>query len=402
VGYLEQLRPASFRGVPFLVDETSLSTGKRAQVHQYAERDDWFVEELGANADRFPVTAHLIGDDVFEQRDRLIAALKLPGAGTLVLPVDGEFEAHCLDIRVRDSITGDNRISRLGLTFVRSGQNQFPEATVDHGQAVLEQSDVGIVALSDRFSDLFKMPSVIPSYVVDSAVLLSTTIVEGIDAAVRRAPVDTDLKDDLLRDNAALASALRSTVRSPTMLAFDLTGAYRAFVNLNSPADLALSELDTLAAILDLAPAVGTPTASRSIEAQNQAALQDINRRTAVVEMARSATRVDLVSSADAASLRDQLDERLDAEIIAAGDGGDDAVFAELRELRAKTVLDLDSRGARLPALRTFRLPATLPALVVASRLYDDPLRDSEIVARNGIRAPGFIRSQLDLEVLAE
>jgi len=115
-----------------------------------------------------------------------------------------------------------------------------------------------------------------------------------------------------------------------------------------------------------------------------------------------SATRVDLVSSADAASLRDQLDERLDAEIIAAGDGGDDAVFAELRELRAKTVLDLDSRGARLPALRTFRLPATLPALVVASRLYDDPLRDSEIVARNGIRAPGFIRSQLDLEVLAE
>lgn len=402
MGYREQLRPASFRGVPFFVDETTFSTGKRAQVHEYPERDDYYVEEMGAKAGTFPVTAHLLGDDVFEQRERLIAALKLPGPGTLVLPVDGEIEAHCLEIRVRDSITGDGRISRLGLTFVKSGKNQFPEPTVDTGQVVLEQSDVGIAALRERFFDLFDMPVLNPTFVVTAAVTLSLTIVDALDAAISRADADLDEKDDALRDNAALASDLVALVQLPTQISSRLTSAYRAFVDLGSPARTAMSELETLGAILDPFATVDETTSHRRREAQNQTALQDLNRRTSAIEMARVATTIDLVSSDDAAALRDQVDQVLDAEIVAAGDGGDDQVFAELRELRAKAVLDLDTRGARLPSLQTFRVPATLPALVIASRLYDDPTRDAEIVARNSIRAPGFVRSQSDLEVLAE
>ena len=401
MGYREQLRPASFKGVPFFVDESTLGGGHRAQVHEYVERKDHYTEPLGPKAETFPVTAHLLGDDVFEQRDRLIEALK-SGSGTLVLPVDGEIEALCLDWSVRVKITGEGRIARLGLTFVQSGKNQFPEAAVDTGRVVHEQSDVGIVALSDRFFDLFKMPALNPTFVVDAAVLLGLTIVDAIAAAIGRADADTDEKDDQLRVAAALGSDLSAIVQQPATLASRLTALYRSFSDLDAPARIAIGELQELGAILDPFATVDQTTSHRTREAQNQAALQDLNRRTAVVEMARVATRADLVSSDDASALRDELDETLDAEILAAGDAGDDQVFAELRELRAKVVRDLDARGARLPSIRTFRMPATLPALVIASRLYDDPTRDAEIVARNGIRAPGFIRSQRDLEVLAE
>ena len=402
MGFREQLRPASYRGVPFLVDEDAISGGKRAQIHQYAERDDHFVEELGVQARRFRVTAHLIGDDVFEQRDRLIEALELKGSATLVLPSRGEIEAICLDISVRDSITGEGRISRLSLTFVKAGKNQFPAATVDTRQAVLDQSDTGIVSLSKQFTDLFKMPALQPMFVVDAAATLSSLIVKGIDAAIRRADADSDEKDDQLRDNAAFDSDLSTRVKTSSTLVSDLTGVYRAYVDLKAPARSTLAELRTLAVILDAAPAVATGTVNRTRQAQNQAALQALNRRTAIIEMARVATRITLVSSDDATALRDQLDVDLDAQIILAGDAGEDDVFTELQELRAKTVQDLDARGARLPSLRTFRVPATLPALVIASRLYDDPARDAEIVARNGIRNPGFIRAESDLEVLTE
>jgi prophage DNA circulation protein len=288
------------------------------------------------------------------------------------------------------------------LTFVESGKNQFPEATVDTGAAVLAQSDIGIVAISDRFSDRFKMPDLNPTFVVDAAVALSLMIVAAVDAAIRRADADTDEKADQLRLNAALASNLRPLVQAPAALASSLAGVYRGFTDLGSPGRSAIDELQVLRATLDAFTGVDETTSHRRRESQNQAALEDINRRTAAVEMARVSTGVDLVSSADASALRDELDEVLDAEIVIAGDNGDDAVFAEIRALRAKVVQDLDARGARLPALQTFRVPATLPALVIASRLYDNPLRDAEIVARNGIRSPGFIRSQLDLEVLAE
>ena len=402
MGFRQQLRPASYGVVPFWVDQDALGGGKRVQIHEYAERDDYFPEELGKKVRTFQVTAHLIGDDVFEQRDRLIDELELKGSKTLVLPSHAGIQAHCLDIKVLDSITGEGRISRLSLTFVKAGKNQFPAATVDTRQVVLDQSDTGIVALSKKFTDLFKMPSLQPMFVIDAAASLSSLIVKGIDAAIRRADADSDEKDDQLRNNLALDSDLSTRVKTPSTLASDLTGVYRAYVGLKAPARSTLDELRTLAVILDTAPAVPTGTVNRTREAQNQAALQALNRRTAVVEMARVATRITLVSSDDATALRDQIDVDLDAQIVLAGDAGEDDVFTELQELRAKTVQDLDARGARLPSLRTFLVPATLPALVIASRLYDDPSRDAEIVARNRIRSPGFVRAQSLLEVLAE
>ncbi len=401
MGFREQLRPASYRGVPFFVDEDALSGGKRAQIHEYPERDDHFVEELGVQARQFRVTAHLLGDDVFADRDRLIEALELKGPGTLVLPSRGGIEAICLAITARDSITGEGRISRLSLTFVKAGKNQFPDATVDTRQAVLDQSDVGIVALSDQFTDLFLMPTLQPMFVIDAAAELSSLIVKGIDAAIRRADADTDEKDDQLRKNLALVSDLGVRVKIPTTLASDLTAVYRSFVDLEANSRTTLEELRALELILDSAPAVPLGTVNRVRQAQNQGALQALNRRTAVVEMARVSTRLTLLSSNDATELREQIDVDLDEQIVLAGDAGEDDVFVELQDLRAKTVQDLDARGARLPALRTFVVPATLPALVIASRLYDDPNRDAEIVARNNIRNPGFIRSQSELEVLA-
>ena len=43
----EDLRPASFRGVSFQVDVASLSAGRRVQVHEYPQRDQPWVEDLG-------------------------------------------------------------------------------------------------------------------------------------------------------------------------------------------------------------------------------------------------------------------------------------------------------------------------------------------------------------------
>lgn len=401
MGFIEQLRPASYRGVPFFVDEDTLAGGKRAQIHEYPERDDHFVEELGVRARQFRVTAHLLGDDVFTERDRLIEALELKGPGTLILPSRGGIEAICLNISVRDSITGEIRISRLSLTFVKAGKNQFPDATVDTRLAVLDQSDIGIVALSDSFTDLFLMPALQPMFVIDAAADLARLIIEGIDEAIRRADADTDDKDALLLKNLALVSDLSVRVKTPTTIASDLTGVYRDFADLEANFSTTLDELFDLAVILDSVPDVPTGTVNRLRQAQNQAAMQALNRRISVVETARVATLVTLLSSNDATELRDQIDVNLDEQILLAGDAGEDAVFVELRDLRAKVVQDLDARGARLPALRIFVVPATLPALVIASRLYDDPNRDQEIIDRNDIRNPGFIRSQSELQVLA-
>ncbi|HHG0355951.1 TPA: DNA circularization N-terminal domain-containing protein, partial [Escherichia coli] len=43
----DRLQGASFRGVPFKVEEESAGTGRRVETHEYPNRDKPYTEDLG-------------------------------------------------------------------------------------------------------------------------------------------------------------------------------------------------------------------------------------------------------------------------------------------------------------------------------------------------------------------
>lgn len=47
-GWRDRLRDASFRGVPFSVDDDDASFGRRVQLHEYPKRDKPYTEDLDA------------------------------------------------------------------------------------------------------------------------------------------------------------------------------------------------------------------------------------------------------------------------------------------------------------------------------------------------------------------
>lgn len=98
-----------------------------------------------------------------------------------------------------------------------------------------------------------------------------------------------------------------------------------------------------------------------------------------------------------AATLRDTLTDAIDTVCLTA----DDATYQQWRDLRAAVVADLSARAATLPSLVTFVPTRTLPALVIAYRLYGDASRAEEIVARNDLIYPGFVPGGQPLEVLS-
>ena len=89
MSWREKLRPASFRGVPFFVDDTSTSTGRKIQLHEYPKRDLPYSEDLGKVSKSYAIRAFVVGEDCFEQRDALLDALEQEGSGTLVHPTLG-------------------------------------------------------------------------------------------------------------------------------------------------------------------------------------------------------------------------------------------------------------------------------------------------------------------------
>lgn len=154
------------------------------------------------------------------------------------------------------------------------------------------------------------------------------------------------------------------------------------------PAD-AVRMLTTLAAF---APATPTPASAVGLAMTTmQSGCGDLFRRSALVALCRASTSYQPSSFDDAAALRTQLTDLLDAEILIAGDQGADATFEALRNLRTAVVRDLTRRGANLAALATITTPTVVPATVIAQRTYRDSDRADELVVQADPRHPAFM-----------
>jgi prophage DNA circulation protein len=103
-------------------------------------------------------------------------------------------------------------------------------------------------------------------------------------------------------------------------------------------------------------------------------------RRTALAGVAQACSTYQPSSYDDATTLIETVTTLLDAEIENAGDVDDDESFAALRVLRNAVVTDLQSRGGDLAPLETMTFNATMPALVLAHRIYDDVTRVDQLM----------------------
>lgn len=147
-----------------------------------------------------------------------------------------------------------------------------------------------------------------------------------------------------------------------------------------------------LASLADFTP--NDPTTSAPIGAAMatmQSATGDMFRRAAVVALARASATYQPASAEDAAAVRDTVCAALDAEITIAGDQGEDATFNALRAVRAAVALDLAERGAALPSVVTVETRQSVPAPVIAQRLYRDPSRADELVTQANPPHPAFM-----------
>jgi prophage DNA circulation protein len=99
-----------------------------------------------------------------------------------------------------------------------------------------------------------------------------------------------------------------------------------------------------------------------------------------------------------ALTARDQVVTELDRQQLQATP----ARYNALAKMTAALVTDMNSRSATLVPLARYQPLATMPALLIAHRLYGDARRAEEIVSRNRIAHPGFVAGGQVLEVLKD
>jgi prophage DNA circulation protein len=428
MAYKDNLRKASFRGVPFLVSTGDTGGGRRFVIHRYPKRDKPFLEDMGRKEREYAVEGFVLGDDAIQKRNAVIDALEKEGTGILIHPTFGTQVVGITDYSARD-VLKEGRIAYFSFTFIEGGENTYPSNEIDHSNVISTSSDT---AISDNFK-----PAFINNYSVsgtnflkDSAVSTvrsAFTMLQDISKAIP--PQFTSDSINAFSDVVELAlDTVEDLIAIPSDIADSIINTIAEISNLIPISDTATSATNNLAAVntaLELTrfgessdtninpepssfggtlTAVSEITITRIQERKNQESIVRLVRQTAVVEAMRAAIDVEFNSYQQAAETRDLITEKTDEilEDIGNSDIGDDDSFEALDDLRGKTVTGLIAVGADLSKIETYAVPATIiSSLELAYDKYEDSDREQEIINRNiEIIHPGFLPGNIELEVL--
>ncbi|MFL1477450.1 DNA circularization protein [Pseudomonas grimontii] len=403
----DELLPASFRGISFLIPQASVPVGMKGQLHEFPQRDDPYFEQLGKQSQVHRLTIWIIGDDCFERRDKFLEAIQTPGAGELVHPWLGRMQVKAGEAELTHDYQQGGMVSML-VTFYPDRPLKFPVARVNTQQQVVKASEsmwdsalarykaamakvdqarLGLVRLRNNLSAVYTV--IQRQFAPFVSVFTNLT---GLAQSIMNAPgslsalFSSYFSDFSVQDYLGNDSSYRNTVAAASQQAEAVSsintvstiGGVDSAAASKAAADLVRDALLVqIALIVSEMPIASQPVSTDTTPSADQQAVQPFERPEVPV-------------ADDVIELRDGLNEAmLEASLKA-----DSAHYLALNALRQTIVKHLTAVAASGVRLVEITPPETLSALVLAYRRFGDATRESEVVERNRIHHPGFVPSR--------
>ncbi len=443
------LWPASYMGMPFYFEWDGSQGGRGLEVHEYFGANTWDVEDTGIKARRFSGLGYVASNVADVQAVALEQIFESPGPGTLTVPIMGPVLVHCEEFERRAEKDQLGYIA-FTLKFVAAGPVAPPAPAVSIyalGQNVFDAAAALWLAGASMFPDALVLDNP-AGYIVAAAVDETATVVAAVEGVRTTSPVNPAISANVAACNAAIVAAAPALIvpGNPAAPVLATTPA-SALVNSDNPAVASaasaivqltavappippsltdptaivaaataanVSQLaDGLAGTPDagagamyglvqaLQPASASPPASPNAAdaAANAAAVLDCARLAALAAWAEAIERCTYQSRADAVAARALFAEAVGQELANWTGAEGFGVFVALQDLQGAVVQYLTQLMANLAPVVTVTAPATMPSLWWAWRLYRDPMRAFDLVARNGVMHPSFM--PLSFEALA-
>lgn len=251
MAYDERLREAAYRspsGATFVLqfDDVERTGGKKAAVHEFPQQDAASVQDLGNQAEKFPMAVYFTGADYDTQADAFWSALGERGPGSLQHPRYGDIPVLPIAWTQAEKLVDGLGRADFKVEFLRVlADVPFPitSVAIDEavGSAVAEATEAASAEAAGEFdpenaADL----AVVKADVLDGvqsyqdAFAEVTAVSEEIQAESTKAVRDiTGGIDDLLAEPLALFTSLANLARLPARVLTSVVNklkAYNAYV----------------------------------------------------------------------------------------------------------------------------------------------------------------------------
>lgn len=234
---LSELLEFSFRGAVALYRKGSKSFGRKNTDHEYPNRDDRYVEDLGGLDDTFSVSAVITGDDWRQKRDAFEQALRQKGSGQLVHPLYGSVTVAVKNVTVNEDLSMFGEIG-YELEFKKTlAQPIYPQGTVVASASILRDIQTINEATTDWIAENFFVSARFPRNFTDAVETIEnlTNTFEGTVSGLFSNSGITELSRSILNlvDNA------KSFIKDPFSLGESLVDIMEKFQTImDDPAEL--------------------------------------------------------------------------------------------------------------------------------------------------------------------
>ncbi|MBI1214556.1 MAG: hypothetical protein GC185_01900 [Alphaproteobacteria bacterium] len=399
--YLTQLRRASFRGIQFDCPENESGGGRRVVRHDYPGKDQPTFEDLGLDSQSFTVTAIINGDGFAKLADTFEAALQKSGPGTLIHPLYGQLQVIVTGRWRRSSSAATVGDVTFSIPFERYNGPVYPSAAADTVAGLSAAGDNLAAAVTAEFKAAFDAN--VPDFLSTDALGRANSFITGLSSSLSQAglknplsialPVLSDISGGLSDTILALYDSISAAAQPK---AVPVVGAATAD-QLTGAQVTQLAGVMSQVSTSSIADTTTAATATAATRQKNALALDNILRAGALAAATTMAQYAAYDSKEQARALRDDLAANISTlrDQLGASRGWDNSWLAAGQALAAIT-RDINDRIGRLPRTQQVKTTTTRTSLDIAQRLYgDDPkvifAKADDIVARNGIRHPGFV-----------
>ncbi|MEG9669405.1 DNA circularization N-terminal domain-containing protein [Serratia bockelmannii] len=410
----EDLRDASFRGVPFYFVDVEGTGGRRAIPHAYPKKEVGWTEDHGAVLTQQQINGILLGNDYQAQFNRLLAALNTPGPGELVHPWFGVQQVQAGKVTHKLS-TEEGGIAYVSFEVFEAGEQLFPTQQEDTTATTLSASDSVKAALAngDYFAALDGVGNMVDTLLDDlqgfatNLPTLPNALNEWMDRLNRfkdLAGIIVATPGELIRDVTDLISDVKDLVTEAPW-ALQVYDQLQDKWDGERAAQAATKSLaDNIAVNVDTGFA-SSVTRSSTIEVSDdmQTNIDDFRQLvivTSLVAKAETVATATFETSQEAQGTGDELAERLGEQAIDAVESGQRELWRSLRDLRFAVVNDVRIRSVQLPELRRVSPRQTTPVMLLAWRETGDAEQRDALVTRNRLRYPAFILPVQVIEVV--
>lgn len=403
--WLKTLWRASYKGTPFFVERDEEDGGRRIVVHQFPMRDPPYLEDMGEDKRSFVASAYVASDSADTDAGALVATCATRGAGVLVLPTHGPILVRCLNFR-RQRAKDRHGYIAFELEFIREGFASPLASVAMLANLVFMATDAAALSIAAGFVAGIQT-TLQPDYVIAAATNGAQDAVSTVEAIRTTQPVDPVVSAAQRTEIQSIFDAAPALIVDPSpavaqTLPARIIASARA-VGDATPAPQAAAAFEAIVADPTLAAAVGGaasvsavyPTPRRRAAALNDAAAKRLLLLTALSAYAEAVVRLTLADRPSAITLRANVAEYFEGVLILIPAGEID-LFRAIAALRDRVVEYLSRAILDLAPVVTVEANLGMPSLFWAYRLYADPNRSTELVARNSVVHPSFMPTMFE------